>query len=110
MTCRANPAHSTAIIMPLADHFFESSNYLEAAFWMLIGLVFAGFALRRAGAVRKRCAYAAAAFILFGGSDVVEASTGAWWRPWWLFAWKAVCVVALATLLVEYERNWRKTL
>ena len=31
-------------------------------------------------------------FFAFGISDFVEIHTGAWYRPWWLLAWKATCV------------------
>ncbi|MBE7458640.1 MAG: hypothetical protein KJ057_17160 [Phycisphaerae bacterium] len=40
-------------------------------------------------------------FLAFGASDVVEADTGAWWRPWWLLAWKAACLAVLLTLLIR---------
>jgi hypothetical protein len=32
-------------------------------------------------------------FVVFGASDVIEAQTGAWWHPWWLFVMKALCVL-----------------
>ena len=48
---------------------------------------------------------AAIAFILFAVSDAVEIATGAWWRPWWLFAWKATCVVILVGILVKSVRR-----
>lgn len=32
-------------------------------------------------------------FVVFGLSDVIEAETGAWWHPWWLFVMKALCVL-----------------
>ena len=89
--------------MPVVDEFFEGSNYAEAGLWILIGLIFVGFAVRRRGRVQQLCGVAAVVFLLFGGSDVVEASTGAWWRPWWLLAWKAACVVARAWLLWQYR-------
>ena len=34
-----------------------------------------------------------ACFAVFGLSDVIEAETGAWWHPWWLFVMKALCVL-----------------
>ncbi len=30
---------------------------------------------------------------LFGVSDFVEIWSGAWWRPWWLLAWKVCCLI-----------------
>jgi len=94
--------------MPGEDAFFMLANYAEAGLWALIGLVCAGYALRRAGVARRRCWQAAAVFVIFGGSDVVEAHTGAWWRPWWLFVWKAACVLALVVLFVDYRRRGKR--
>jgi len=41
------------------------------------------------------------AFLLFSGSDAMTITTGAWWRPWWLFVWKATCVVTLFGTVVS---------
>ena len=57
---------------------------------------------RRQG--RASAASAAVVFIAFGVSDIVETTTGAWWRPWWLLVWKGVCVLALLTLFVRWRR------
>jgi len=54
---------------------------------------------------RRDAVAAAVAFVAFGGSDVVESFTGAWWRPWWLFAWKAACVLGLLVLLARRRRR-----
>ncbi|QDV31830.1 hypothetical protein Spb1_37750 [Planctopirus ephydatiae] len=40
----------------------------------------------------------AIALVLFGLSDAVEIGSGAWWRPWWLLAWKATCVIAISVI------------
>src|SRR5687768_1127172 len=85
--------------------FFETSNYIEAGLWALISTIFVGFAIKRSGIVRRDCIIAAIAFAFFGLSDVVEASTGAWWRPWWLLVWKGMCLVVIATLLVRHVRR-----
>jgi hypothetical protein len=87
--------------------FFESSNYAEAALWGAIGVAFSLVALRTRKAIRGRCAAASVALLAFGGSDVVEASTGAWWDPWWLLLWKAACVGVLAALVFDYYRRRR---
>ena len=79
--------------MNTIDPLFVLSNRIEAALWMLIALAMTIAAVRRAH-VRFECVIGAIAFALFGVSDLVEATTGAWWRPWWLFAWKAACVLA----------------
>lgn len=101
------------------DPLFVRMNQGEAALWVLIGC---GFAIRAAASLgiralpladlsklqRKRCWQATLVFVLFGISDLVETQTGAWWRPWWLLAWKAACVSALAILLMEYLRSRRR--
>lgn len=84
------------------DDFFVLANYAEAALWFAIGAGFGAIACFRPVRRRVSC-IAAAAFIAFGLTDVVEASTGAWWRPWWLLAWKAACVIVLLGLLL---RHW----
>jgi hypothetical protein len=92
----------------VADDLLQTGNYLEAGLWMVIAATFALWAARRPGAIRRRCVVAAAAFFLFGLSDVVEVHTGAWWRPWWLLVWKASCVLAFAWLLWDHVRDRRK--
>jgi hypothetical protein len=51
---------------------------------------------------------AATASVLFGISDIVETRTGTWYEPWWLFAWKAACVVCLLGCLAVYRRLTRQ--
>ena len=94
-------------MLAATSDFFRIGNYAEAALWMLVAVVFGVFAIRRGGLARRRCAIAAPVFFLFGMSDVVEVQTGAWWRPWWLFAWKAVCVLGMVLLLAGYLRGRR---
>ncbi len=84
--------------------FFVIANYAEAALWIAIGLGFAIVALARPTA-RRRALLAAATLIAFGLSDIVETRTGAWWRPWWLFVWKAMCVAALLALAIDHFRR-----
>jgi hypothetical protein len=83
------------------DPVFVLSNQFEAALWMFIAVAMTVAAARRRH-VRWECAIGAIAFALFGVSDLVETTTGAWWRPWWLLAWKAACVIAFCWLLKRY--------
>lgn len=87
------------------DSFFTTSNYIEAALWAFIGLGFLVHASRAVGSKRRTSLLAGVTFLLFGASDVVETTTGAWWRPWWLFAWKAACVVGFLALLAGHLRR-----
>jgi hypothetical protein len=89
------------ILMSAIDPTFVLSNRIEAGLWIVIAVAMAVAAWRRRH-VRRDCVVAAVAFALFGISDVVETHTGAWWSPWWLLAWKAVCVLALLVLLKRY--------
>jgi hypothetical protein len=91
----------------LGFNLFVDGNNAEAVLWTAIGVAFAAAALTRRGAARKKCLIAAVVFVLFGASDLVEAHTGAWWRPWWLFAWKAACVVAMFVLYLDHRRARR---
>ena len=91
----------------LGFNLFSGGNNAEAVLWMAIGVAFAVNAIRRRGSARVKCLLAAGIFVVFGGSDLVEVQTGAWWRPWWLLAWKAVCVIAMFLLYVDYRRGRR---
>jgi hypothetical protein len=74
-----------------------------------VGIILA-IAGRKAKAPLNRLAIVASVlFLLFGLSDLVEAQTGAWWRPWWLLMWKGLCIVGLAGCYIKY-RKLRKLL
>lgn len=72
-------------------------NLLEAIFWFAFAPL-AFFALRRFSPWRERLLFAAIV-LAFGISDLVEIQTGAWWRPWWLAAWK-VSVAAAGLFII----------
>ncbi len=84
---------------------FALANYVESGLWLCVALLLGVVSIRRRDVERRRAWQAAAVFAVFAGSDVVEAHTAAWWRPWWLLAWKTACVAALLGLLVDY---WRR--
>jgi hypothetical protein len=92
----------------MAMNFHQTANTLEAILWGIIGCVFIWQAIRnRSTDSRNRCWIAAIAFLAFGLSDVIEITTGAWWRPWWLFLMKAVCVLVLVGLYIDNVRSRR---
>ena len=93
--------------MPVITDEFRFLNFVEAGLWVVVAVVAAAIGARRSGRVRARCFVLAATLIAFGLSDVVETTTGAWWRPWWLLCWKAICVAILLALLVEHYRGRR---
>ena len=87
------------------DVMFEIANHMEAALWIILGIGFFAYGLWKKLPLRGSWLIVAITLLAFGGSDVVEARTGAWWRPWWLFVLKAVCVVTLSLCLIQYYRN-----
>ena len=88
--------------MPVITGEFRTANYYEAGLWIAIAVIAAVIAVRKSGRVRGRCLLLAATMLAFGFSDLVESTTGAWWTPWWLFVWKAVCVAVFIALLGEH--------
>ncbi len=73
-------------------------NVFEILLWGVLGCEFLRRGLTLQRAMRLRCLLASVAFLLFAVSDAAEIYTGAWWRPWWLLAWKAACVIVLGSL------------
>ena len=89
-------------------NFHQTANALEALLWVVIGGIFIWQAIRRrSSSPQSRSWIAALAFLTFGLSDVIEITTEAWWRPWWLFAMKAACILVLVGLYAEYVRSRR---
>ena len=82
-------------------------NVLEALLWIAIGIALSIVAFTKPAFLRRRCLLGAAAFIFFGASDLIEAWSGAWWRPWWLLIWKGICLLVLLILLFDYYRRRR---
>ena len=82
---------------------FQTANLIEGTFWICLG---AGFLVSVVWpGSRRHKLITAVTLAVFGVSDFVEMTTGAWWRPWWLFPWKAACVVVLATEFMLHLRR-----
>jgi uncharacterized membrane protein HdeD (DUF308 family) len=82
-------------------------NLVEGFFW--IGLA-VWILLSTFISSKHHKALLAVILILFGISDFVEMATGAWWRPWWLLVWKALCVLIgliLIILIFKSEKRQR---
>lgn len=86
----------------------RDGNIIEAGVWFAAGAIVLWKGLREGSAGKKALLLLAPTLVIFGISDLVETRTGAWWRPWWLFAWKAVCVLAMTSLFTRYFRVTRK--
>jgi uncharacterized membrane protein HdeD (DUF308 family) len=82
-------------------------NYLEACFWMACGIAVLVIGLQRGRLGKWLPILSGMVFLVFGLSDVVEAQTGAWWRPLWLLAWKGLCLLVLAGCYWRYRQARR---
>ncbi|WP_462157739.1 hypothetical protein [Pseudoalteromonas sp. GB56] len=73
----------------------ETFNYIEAGLWFIIGLgmLITAFNKRTESQWLKVLLIASVAFILFGISDIIEAETGAWWKPFELLVLKTACAL-----------------
>jgi len=82
----------------------QIGNSIEAFLWFGLALVIAirSFYYKK---TTKSGVIAFFALILFAFSDLVEAKTGAWWRPWWLLLWKVSCLCAMALSFFLYTRR-----
>lgn len=84
-------------------------NSLEALLWFTIAGILAGRVLFRSTPPDTWgiALVASLAFLLFGISDLIEVRTGAWWRPVWLLALKAACLITLLGCAWLYSRKSR---
>jgi hypothetical protein len=86
-------------------------NLVEAALWFVIAVVLARRAVK-GGDAGKIYAKLAPAFLVFSVSDVIEAHTGAWWRPPWLLVMKLGCIAVFVwgfRALKRTEQNSRRS-
>ena len=79
----------------------DAINVFEVFWWTGCGVLVLTKTLRSGARTPRRAYFLAATFVLFGLSDVVELQTGAWWRPWWLLVWKAICIAILVSAAVQ---------
>ena len=82
-------------------------NACEAALWLTLGTAVLLSALL-SQPLRAGTLVLSLALLAFGASDIVETQTGAWWRPWWLLAWKAACVVVLGWWVIAWVIRGRR--
>ena len=82
-------------------------NFAEGCFWLIMAIV---VPLRFSTELNGRQKLAAVfSFVGFGISDFVEITTGVWWRPWWLLALKAICLLTIALVMWRLLDSHRRT-
>ncbi|MDF1743500.1 MAG: hypothetical protein P1V19_07365 [Gimesia sp.] len=86
-------------------NYAELFNYIEIVLWSLFGLVLL-VKSRDSKPDQTHIFYISSiAFFLFAISDYIEIQTGAWWKPWWLFALKAAFVIAFLFCIFKYLKT-----
>jgi hypothetical protein len=85
-------------------NFASLFNYFEAGLWFTIA--FTVFMRRKnlEPKLKKLAAIVSISFALFSVSDIVEASTGAWWKPLWLLGLKGLCLVSFVGCWIKYSQ------
>ncbi|MBN1437074.1 MAG: hypothetical protein JW936_08355 [Sedimentisphaerales bacterium] len=86
-------------------------NCIEIFLWLGFSVVFWIPAFKRGEKHRWFCVAGGSAFVFASASELVEAFTGVWWRPWWLLVWKVSFVAVFVLLLGWYMRifpDWRE--
>jgi hypothetical protein len=86
------------------DDFYELANRCEAGLWFVVAAALFVHSWRSPVRLRKICWTLTGAFLLFGVSDLIEAETGAWWRPLWLLALKGGCLLVIVLGFWQYQR------
>jgi hypothetical protein len=82
----------------------EIFNYFESGLWFTIAVV---VFLRRNNPnieLKKLAVILSVSFAIFSISDLIEASTGAWWRPLWLLVLKALCIFSFIYCWIKYRK------
>lgn len=88
-------------MLEVPENFHMVFNQAEACLWSVIALILA-LRLRMSRPWRWLLPFA---FAVFGVSDLIEARTGAWWEPWWLFVMKALCVLVFLLAWRTHRRQ-----
>ena len=86
-------------------------NYVEAGIWFLFTLVLliGVFKQGKHSPYFRNLIIASFFFLLFGISDIIEAHTGAWWKPLWLLILKGICLIAFVGCAYQYNKIKKKT-
>jgi hypothetical protein len=79
-------------------------NYFEAGLWFTIALIVFLKINNHNPELKKLAIIVSISFAVFSISDVIEASTGAWWRPVWLLVLKALCLLSFIYCWIKYRK------
>ncbi len=83
-------------------------NVIEAGFWMAIAAIVYWRSDRRSGPRLGTGEWTAVILFWFGISDLVETTTGAWYRPLALLVMKGACIAGLLLCYIRYRQSLGK--
>ena len=85
-------------------------NYIESILWFSISMLLVLIACfnKEQAPYKKVMLVTSSFFLAFGVSDIIEAQTGAWWKPLELFFFKASCVAGFIGCFVWYHKLKRE--
>ncbi len=81
-------------------------NYIESVLWLLISIALCMAAVKngRRHPDFKVTIVGCIGFLVFSISDVIEAKTGAWWKPLWLLLMKLACIATFVGCYFKYKK------
>ena len=81
-------------------------NYIESGIWFVIsiGLTIDAYRRGKNDDHFNITVIASFAFVAFGISELIEAQTGAWWRPLSLLVFKGACVFTFVVCFYKYRK------
>lgn len=88
-------------------NFYQGFNFFEGILWIVLAVVIYYAPVFHLKGKKDQRWLLAVTLILFGISDFIEMNTGAWWRPYWLLIWKAICLGGIGIIMMNYYKNIR---
>jgi hypothetical protein len=84
-------------------------NFIESLVWFAVALTFLFNVKGKKISANQRLSWLLGGlFVVFGISDLIEIKTGGWWKPWWLFLLKAVCLIGIIISMFFIFKERRK--
>jgi ribose/xylose/arabinose/galactoside ABC-type transport system permease subunit len=87
------------------QHVVDEFNYVEAAIWFLIAIIVLFYQLKKRTPFGRIFYSLSFIIFIFGISDIIEAHTGAWWKPWWLLVLKGACIISMVWCVVKISKK-----
>lgn len=79
-------------------------NIIEGVFWCAISMILLQKYIKCENNIKPLALLSSVFFLIFGISDFIEASTGAWYKPISLLLLKASCICVFLYCLQRYRK------